>query len=178
MASETTATIVMNNPCLTETSSYSSWASRPVAARLETTRGDLCGSSSMDQTSPLRQPRLFEARQRVLLRIVHLEHQRKLGNHEDVLNLLVHRAELHLGPALGVVRMSADQDAEGDAVHERRLPQVDQELLVSRFGQLPDLGLELVGLLAAQEHSLRGEHRDVADGSDIQTHRSSLSAAL
>src|SRR2546427_3031524 len=166
----------MNKPCFTETSSYSSWPSRPYdgrgSRRLEgtleaTLRTRVSGqAASMLQRSPLRQLRLFEAFQGLFLRFVDVENQRKLRHHENVLDLLVHRAELHLGAPFGVAGVSPDQDAEGDAVHERGLPQVDQELLVPGFGQLPDFGLELVRLLAAQKHSLRGEHRDVADGSD------------
>src|SRR5947199_9022344 len=99
MPSATTATIVMNNPCFTETSSYSSWASRSPdsGAARDDTRGplrlnvgpDSGRASSMDQTSPLRQHRLFEAFQGVLLRFVHLEHQGELGHDENVLDLLV-----------------------------------------------------------------------------------------
>src|SRR5678816_1204853 len=172
--SATTDTIVMNNPCFTEPSLRIRFDASPSRAR--SLEGNF---PSMPPSSPVGQDRLFEADQGLLLRIVHVEHQRELGHHEDVLDLLVHRAELHLGAALGVARVSRDEDAQGDAVHERGLPQVDEELLVPRLGQLPDLGLELIGLLASQEHSLRGEHRDIADGPHVQTHRScsSLSAA-
>src|SRR5258705_4822705 len=99
----------MNTPCFTSTSSYSSGANR------------LSLSCEYAAGSPLRQPRLFEALQRLLLGIVDVEHQRKFGHDEDILDLLIHRAELHLGAPLGVVAVGRDQHAQGDAVHERRL---------------------------------------------------------
>src|SRR5439155_20962364 len=177
----------MNKPCFTETSFNHCDASRSlVRYRLDTTRGAphklhagpaLGQTLSMLQGSPARQGMpvpgtiLLETLQGLLLGVVHVEDQRELGHHEDVLDLLVHRGELHLRPPLGVARVAADQHAQRDAVHEGGVPEIDEELLVSRLRQLANLGLELVRLLAPEKHPLGGENRDVPHRSDIQTHR-------
>src|SRR5512147_2741844 len=104
--------------------------------------------------------RLLEAGDGLRLLVVDLEDEGELRDDEDALDLLVHRAELELRVALRVIGVPRDQDAEGYAVHEGRLPQVDEQLAVASLGELLDLPLQLVGLLAAQEHSLGGEDGD------------------
>src|SRR5262245_5470414 len=103
---------------------------------------------------------LGEAGDGLLLGRVDIEHQRQLGDDEDVLDALVHGRQLHLAAAARVRRVRRDQRAERGGVQVLRLGQVDHEVLVALFDQLLDRALELFGLLSAREVALRREGVD------------------
>src|SRR5262245_4031596 len=106
--------------------------------------------------------RLREARDRLVLAVVHIEAERQLGDDEDVLDPLVHAAQLQLTLPLGLVRVPGDEHTQGSRVDVLGLAEVDDQVQVALGRQVADELLQLVRLLASHQVATgRGNHDPV-----------------
>src|ERR1041385_8531669 len=104
----------------------------------------------------------------------HVEHQRQLGDDEQVVDALVDAGEEHARAALGeaLVRIHQRADAgRADPVDGAQVHDHERELLLV---QLLHDGLELVGLLVAHPPMVGPDHGEVLSGADGRVLRALL----
>src|SRR5262249_39461295 len=102
------------------------------------------------------------ARDGVLLGRVDREDQGELGDHEDILNLRVHMADIGACLSSRELDVRHDEPRQTEAVHHPHIDQVDDETADVLRVQLQDQSLELVGLVPSHQVPVRLEDDDRA----------------